>query len=248
MSLPHAFAEAGGRLFAALSALVVALVLPGCGDDTADTAEEDDGPEAVAEEGAPAPAAEPEAAGEPDPAVEPAPAAEPGPAAEPPAAEARPPAQEPAAVAEAVDPMAPIIGVAIARESATIEIDGRTVLLYGLESMYPPQRCSIGGQVWECWAAAVRQLQTLIAEGPVTCAPVESPDVLGRVLAICEQDGEILNERYVRSGFALAIEAEMPEYAALEAAAREEGIGLWQGAFQEPADFRADRGIRVLRP
>ncbi len=144
--------------------------------------------------------------------------------------------------------MALIIGMATARESATFEVDGRRVLLYGLESVHPPQRCSIGGQVWECWAAAVRQLQTYIAEGPVTCTPVELPDVFGRVLAICEQNGEVLNERYVRSGFALAIEDEMPEYAALEAAARAEGIGLWQGVFQEPRDFRADRGIDAIRP
>ena len=33
-----------------------------------------------------------------------------------------------------------------------------------------------------------------------------------------------------------------------EQAAREEGIGLWQGTFTEPADFRRSRGIFVLRP
>ena len=144
--------------------------------------------------------------------------------------------------------MAPISGAATAIESAIIIVNERRVMLYGLESMHPPQRCNIGGEVWECWAAAVRQLQTFLAESPVTCTPVEPPDFLGRVLALCEQNGESLNERYVRSGFALAIEDEMPEYAEAEAAARAEGIGLWQGVFQEPADFRENRGIQVIRP
>lgn len=141
-----------------------------------------------------------------------------------------------------------IVGQATAIESAIIQIGDTRILLYGLESMYPPMTCSIDGQNWECWAAAFRQLQTYLDEGPVSCTPVGAPDFLGRVLALCEVSGESLNARYVRSGFALAIEAEMPEYAELEAAAREEEIGLWQGAFMEPAAFRLSRGINQLRP
>ena len=180
---------------------------------------------------------------DPEPAPEPA-APEPEPAA--PEPEPAAPEPEPAAPEPAADGV--LVGDATAIESATIMIGETRVMLYGLETVYPPQICYIDGQAWECWAAAVRQLQTLIGESPVECIPVAPPDYLGRVLALCEQNGVSLNERYVRSGFALAIESEMPEYAALEAVAREEGIGLWQGAFVEPAAFRESRGIMQLRP
>jgi endonuclease YncB( thermonuclease family) len=188
---------------------------------------------------------------EPPPAVDPAPEPAPEPII---AAEPDPVPVEPANVGQ--DPGldvvvlddGTIVGEATAIESAIIQIGDTRILLYGLESMYPPMTCSIDGQNWECWAAAFRQLQTYLGEGQVSCTPVGAPDFLGRVLALCEVGGESLNARYVRSGFALAIEAEMPEYAALEAAAREEEIGLWQGAFMEPAAFRLSRGIQQLRP
>lgn len=122
------------------------------------------------------------------------------------------------------------------------------ILLYGIDTVEPPQVCQIDRQRWECWPAVVRQLETLLGEGPVTCTAVRPPDPFGRVLSLCEQDGVSLNERMVRSGFAIAVADEMPEYAAIEAAARAERIGLWQGTFQLPDEFRADRGITVRRP
>ena len=232
------------------------LVLSGCSND--DDAPEGEDVAAVPEEQGIEPTPVPEPVVEavvPDPVPDPV---EPGPAPDPVEPEAEPipepvepdPALEPDPPAEfvEVDPMAPFSGNATATESAIIILNDRRVMLYGLESMHPPQRCSIGGEAWECWAAAVRQLQTYLAESEVTCTPVEPPDFLGRVLALCDQNGESLNERYVRSGFALAIEAEVPEYAEAEAAARAEGIGLWQGAFQEPADFRESRGLQMIRP
>ena len=72
--------------------------------------------------------------------------------------------------------------------------------------------------------------------------------MFGRILALCEQNGVSLNERMVRSGFALAVPDEMPEYVAVEAEARAARIGLWQGTFQLPEEWRADRGINVRRP
>ena len=217
------------------------LVLSACSND--DDAPEGEDVAAVPEEQVIELTPVPEPA-EPDPVPEPA---EPDPVPEPVEPEPEPVPEPPAEVVE-VDPMAPFSGNATAIESAIIILNDRRVMLYGLESMHPPQRCSIGGEAWECWAAAVRQLQTYLAESEVTCTPVEPPDFLGRVLALCDQNGESLNERYVRSGFALAIEAEVPEYAEAEAAARAEGIGLWQGVFQEPADFRESRGLQMIRP
>ena len=122
------------------------------------------------------------------------------------------------------------------------------ILLFGIDTVEPPQTCSINGERWECWPAVVRQLQTFLAESPVTCTPAGPPDIFRRMLALCEQGGVSLHERMVRTGFALAVPEEMPAYVEIEAAARAERIGLWQGRFQLPSEFRADRDIQMRRP
>ncbi|MCW5696198.1 MAG: thermonuclease family protein [Bauldia sp.] len=240
-----------------LLALPAVLTLAACGSD-------DDEPAAdVAEVAEPADeiAAEPVAE---EPAEEPAPAAEEAPAADEPAddaAEDESAAGGPGAVGD-VGAAAPverladgtIVGVATAREAAVIEMgDATRVMLYGLETVYPPQDngdCRIEGRPWGCWAAAVRTLQTMLAEaGALSCVPQAPPDAYRRELAICTMaDGRVLNEEYIRSGFAIAIEDEMPEYAAIEEEARAARVGLWQGTFVEPAAFRASRAILQRRP
>ncbi len=140
------------------------------------------------------------------------------------------------------------VGTAEAVEADVISVNGVRILLFGIDTVEPPQTCTIDGQPWECWPAAVRQLQTFLGEGPVTCTAVRPADVFRRVLALCEQGSGSLNERLVRSGFALAVPDEMPAYVEVEAAARAERIGLWQGRFQLPSEWREGRGIQVRRP
>ena len=139
-------------------------------------------------------------------------------------------------------------GIAEAVEGDVIRLGRTRILLYGIDTVEPPQICSIKGQPWECWAATVRELQTILAEGPVTCTPTGRPDMFGRILALCEVNGESVNARMVRSGFALAWADEMPDYVPLQGAARQEGIGLWQGEFQQPQEYREGVGHSERRP
>lgn len=231
----------------ALTALPAMLILlAACGDQ----------PEEPAAPATPAPAA-PAATPTPAPAaptpapVVPTPVAPATPAATPPAQNPVAPAPAPAATAAppaaAANPEGVFTGVAEAVEGDVIRIGTTRFLLYGIDTVEPPQTCEIDRQPWECWPAVVRQLQTFLGEGPVTCTQVR-PDMFGRILALCEQNGLSLNERMVRSGFALAVRDEMPEYVAIEAEARAARIGLWQGTFQPPDEWRADRGINVRRP
>ncbi len=187
-------------------------------------------------------------------AAVPPPVTPPAAVAPPPTAPVAPPVEPAAAAAPAAPAPQPAalegvyVGNAVAIEADVIAIDGVRLLLFGIDTVEPPQTCTIDGQPWECWPAAVRQLQTFLGEGPVTCTAVRPPDVFRRVLALCEQGSGSLNERLVRSGFALAVPDEMPGYVEVEAAARAERIGLWQGRFQLPSEWREDRGIQVRRP
>jgi len=141
-----------------------------------------------------------------------------------------------------------ITGSAKAVDSAVIEIDGQRIMLFGIDSVMRKQSCTVDGKIWQCWAAAVRYLQTVVDQGPATCEVVGEPDTFGRVLGRCSINGQSMNERLVREGYAVARPNETSEYVAAEADAKERKLGLWQGQFLRPSEFRKRAGIFVDRP
>ena len=141
-----------------------------------------------------------------------------------------------------------IAGPAKAVDSTVIEVEGQRIMLFGIDSVMRKQSCTIGGKIWQCWAAAVRALEILVDQGPVTCDVIGEPDIYGRLLARCSIDSQSLNEQLVRKGYAVARPSETSDYVAAEAAAKEEKLGLWQGKFLLPAEFRRAAGIFVDRP
>ena len=141
-----------------------------------------------------------------------------------------------------------ITGRANAVDSTVIEVDGRRIMLFGIDSVMRKQSCTIGGKIWQCWTSAMRGLQTLLDPGPVTCETVGEPDVYSRLLAHCNINGESLNEQLVRTGWAVARRSETTDYVAAEAEAKEKKLGLWQGEFMMPDAFRRAAGIFVERP
>jgi len=141
-----------------------------------------------------------------------------------------------------------ITGSAKVIDSTTIAINGRRIMLFGVDSVMRQQNCTLNGKIWQCWAAAVRALEILLDRGPVTCEPVGEPDVYGRLLARCDIDGESLNDQFVRGGYAIARRSETTEYVAAETEAKQKKLGLWQGEFMMPDEFRRAAGIFVERP
>jgi len=141
-----------------------------------------------------------------------------------------------------------ITGPAEVIDSTVIVVNGQRIMLFGIDSVMRKQNCTIDGKIWQCWAAAVRALEILVDQGPVTCDAIGEPDVYGRLLARCNINGQSLNEQLVRTGYAVARPSETRDYVAAEAAAKEEKLGLWQGKFLMPAEFRRAAGIFVDRP
>ena len=141
-----------------------------------------------------------------------------------------------------------ITGPAKVLDVQVIEIDGQRIMLFGIDSVMRKQACTLDRKLWNCWEAAVRNLQILADQGPATCEAVGEPDVYGRILARCTINGKSLNEQLVREGWAVARPSETTDYVAAEAAAKKAKLGLWQGQFQPPAQFRLTHGIFVDRP
>ena len=112
------------------------------------------------------------------------------------------------------------------------------VFLLGVDSVELKQTCTVSGRIWECWAAAQRQLETILSEGEVACESVVEDPSRKRMIARCMLNGEDVGQRFVASGFGLALAKETPRYNAAQADARVAGVGLWQGTFTTPSLWR----------
>lgn len=108
--------------------------------------------------------------------------------------------------------------------------------LRGLDAPERDQICIRDRKPWSCGEAATLALRELIAGRQVSCEGA-GRDAYDRVLAVCRVGDRELNREMVSRGYAVAYGA----YAAEEAAAREEGAGLWAGTFDRPEVWRQRR-------
>ena len=121
----------------------------------------------------------------------------------------------------------------------TLHAGAERIRLIGIDAPEKAQVCrDAHGQGYACGAAATARLAALVAIGKVSCAP-QGHDRYGRTLAICataevDDVGRVL----VREGLAVSCIDRVSRYLADESAARDEGRGLWRGAFERPADWR----------
>ena len=121
-----------------------------------------------------------------------------------------------------------VTGVATVIDGDTIEIDGRSIDLYGIDAPEIRQTCTVMLFPWKCGREAVKMLSALVADREVTC--IIGCEAHGA--AVCSTSGTELNETMVRIGMALA-------YVADETAAAREEAGVWQSRFDAPWEWRA---------
>jgi endonuclease YncB( thermonuclease family) len=133
---------------------------------------------------------------------------------------------------------ATISGPAQAAKPYSFTIGDTEVFLLGVDSVEVKQTCTISGKIWECWAAAQRQLETILSEGDVTCETVVEEHSPPKVIATCAVNGQDIGQRLVESGFGVTLPDETTRYGDAQADARVAGIGLWQGTFTSPSKWR----------
>ncbi len=136
------------------------------------------------------------------------------------------------------------MGPACVRDGDTLVINGRraygdchggeVVHLFGIDAPELKQHCQARGQSWECGRQAAATLLRLTLNKTVTCLG-NSYDRDNRLVAECGAGGVKLNSTMVRLGLAVA---NGPRYAREEGVARAEGVGMWMGTFERPADWR----------
>ena len=142
---------------------------------------------------------------------------------------------------------AAVTGMARVIDADMLEVDGRRIILFGVDAPERNQPCMLKGKAWDCWAVAARELEQLVANEPVTCEDAGRPDPFRRHFAICRIGQTDINEALVRSGMAMAFARQTKAYLPAQKEAKAARRGLWKSRFIAPWKWRLQRGAPGAR-
>jgi endonuclease YncB( thermonuclease family) len=120
---------------------------------------------------------------------------------------------------------------------AMLSLDGKRIVLFGVDAPVKGQPCFAGAKTWDCSTASAKTLLNIIGTQELACEE-RRVDRFGRVFAVCRAGEVDINRALVEAGMAVALPEETTDYIADEAAAKAKGIGIWRGPFTAPADYR----------
>ena len=126
----------------------------------------------------------------------------------------------------------------IVLDGDTLRMGNKSIRLYGIDAPEKAQSCyRIDKQSWPCGREARTTLWQLTKGREVTCK-VKDTDRYGRDVAICYVGKIDLNQAMVKQGMALAYRQYSKRYVRDESHAKRNKIGIWQGKFTEPWQWR----------
>ena len=138
-------------------------------------------------------------------------------------------------------PESPLTGAVRVIDGDTIAVGETRIRLEGIDAPESAQTCPrkwFGW--WSCGAEATAALASMTGGKPASCEP-RGLDKYGRTLAVCFVDGRDINAQMVRQGYAWAFVKYSTSYVKEEAAAKAEGLGIWQSPSQPAWEFRVRR-------
>lgn len=132
-------------------------------------------------------------------------------------------------------------GAAEVTDGDTIRIGETRIRLFGIDAPERTQSCEDErGRRWACGIVAEDRLRTLTSGRTVHCT-MRDIDRYGRQVSTCAAGGRDLGTTLVAEGLARAYVRYGDDYATVEAKAKLERLGLWQGISEAPWQYRADR-------
>ncbi len=133
-----------------------------------------------------------------------------------------------------------ISGAARVVDGDTIEINKNRIRLVLIDAPETKQKC-LDKNYFEylCGEVSTAFLKKLIANKNVDCS-YEEKDIYNRYLGKCKLGEMNINYEMVKNGMAIIynLKDADEELKRLEADAQNKKLGIWQGAFQEPKDYR----------
>jgi endonuclease YncB( thermonuclease family) len=145
-------------------------------------------------------------------------------------------AAQPVQLKPAPDP-APISGQPQIVAVGAFGIDGKRVVLHGIDPVMPRMPCATDRGPWDCGTAGRRILMNMIGREEINCEP-RGVDIFGRIFAKCDVHGKDIALALIEEGMAIAIPEETTDYVEAEKVAKTKKAGIWRGNFMKPADYR----------
>ena len=125
----------------------------------------------------------------------------------------------------------------------TLEMHGQRIRLHGIDAPESGQSCADkNGTTYRCGQISANQMASYVRGYTVNCNATDR-DRYGRLVAACSVNGEDINKRLVREGWALAYRQYSRDYVRTETQAKRDSAGMWQGRFIEPWKWR--KGSRL---
>ena len=139
-----------------------------------------------------------------------------------------------------------ISGIPKVIDGDTIMINKNKIRFYGIDAPEKKQLCVRNylklsffsfQKKYHCGEISERKLKKLIKNKNIKCF-VEGKDRYKRKIAECYRDKLNINSWMVRNGFAVAYTKYSNKYLIQEVQAKQEKLGIWQGKFEMPWDWR----------
>jgi endonuclease YncB( thermonuclease family) len=133
-----------------------------------------------------------------------------------------------------------ISGKAIISDGDTIKINGKRIRLLEIDTPETAQKCyDKNNEKYLCGIMAKEYLVELIGNSEVMCE-YEKLDIYQRILGQCYVDGISINAKMVESGMAVVFSYSKfdDKLKNLQENARKNKLGIWQGKFELPKDYR----------
>ncbi|MBM3579279.1 MAG: thermonuclease family protein [Alphaproteobacteria bacterium] len=124
----------------------------------------------------------------------------------------------------------------------SLKVGGKEVRLFGVDAPEYSQTCfDAKKEEYACGHVSLEFTKKLAGGKIAECVYAEQ-DKYDRYLSKCRIDELSINEELVKNGMAVVYNfTESDEKMdALEAAAKQQKLGIWQGAFQLPKNYRKD--------
>jgi len=128
-----------------------------------------------------------------------------------------------------------------AADGDSFQIGKRKLRLKGIDAPEYSQTCNAAnGQIWDCGEAAHGLLISFLAQPGLSCE-ADAADKYGRSLAICKTNATPdLAAALVAAGMAVSNEFYgLRDYPDEEDDAQKARMGIWQGSFMNPREWRA---------
>ena len=142
-----------------------------------------------------------------------------------------------------------LFGKAIVIDGDTIVLEKKKIRLHGIDAPEKKQICkrnylSISfftfTKNYQCGLVSKVKLENLLKNNEIKCI-IRGNDFYNRKIGTCYRNKININSWMVRNGYAVAYEKYSKKYKSVELEAKKNNLGIWQGDFDMPWDWRKNR-------